>query len=124
FNEARPVLSQALKLDPKNTDIHLAIAYAKTFRSSDDPHLRAIEAIDLAGFAPAQRIPIHFALGKAYDDLERFDEAFAHFAAGNALRRNTTNGGELDNALIERTMALMGADMIKRRSGHGVMSAR
>ena len=33
------------------------------------------------------RFHIEFALGKAFHDLGRSDEAFAHYAAGNALRR-------------------------------------
>src|SRR3546814_3908922 len=32
------------------------------------------------------RLHLHFALGKAYDDAREYEPAFRHYAAGNAIR--------------------------------------
>ncbi len=39
-----------------------------------------------SGQPDEQRRVLHFTLGKLYDELGRFDEAFAHYEAGNGLR--------------------------------------
>ena len=45
-------------------------------------HLAALDAAPRSGLV---RESLHFALGKAFDDCGCYDEAFAHYAAGNAF---------------------------------------
>ena len=34
-----------------------------------------------------QKIPLHFSLGKAYEDKEQYEISFNHYIKGNKLRR-------------------------------------
>lgn len=66
----------------------LAIAGAKTF-TADDPDVTAMEALlPTLGRTPETRearSALQYALGKAYDDLDRVDEAFGAYAEGAAI---------------------------------------
>jgi hypothetical protein len=59
--------------------------------------MRKLES-ELASLPPPQRIYLHFALGKAYDDLGDAEAAFTHLNAGNTLKRRT-NGYDESKAL-------------------------
>jgi tetratricopeptide (TPR) repeat protein len=39
-----------------------------------------------ASLPTVQRCKLHFSLGKLYDSMERYDEAFSHYAQGNRLK--------------------------------------
>jgi hypothetical protein len=59
----------------------------KKFRPDDpqiDKMLRLLKTVPSNSYEAVQ---LHFALGKAYDDLGDQDEAFKHFEAGNRYRR-------------------------------------
>jgi hypothetical protein len=55
--------------------------------AENDPRLPALEALAREPLTDDQKTELHFALGKAYDDLGHYDAAFAQFEKGNALRR-------------------------------------
>jgi tetratricopeptide (TPR) repeat protein len=64
------------------------LAVLKTF-TSDDPDLTAMEQVLAAKCGELDRLRLHFALGKAYADAGAIERAFAHFAAGNRLKRRS-----------------------------------
>lgn len=88
--EALAAFDRAAALDRTSAAPLFGLSEVKTFREGDD-HLKRMEAMagDIARLAPQQRIYLHFALAKAYDDLGRTDEAFAELSAGNALKRQS-----------------------------------
>ncbi|MBI1212063.1 MAG: tetratricopeptide repeat protein [Alphaproteobacteria bacterium] len=125
FDEAMEAFSRALQLDPTLTDIYLDIAYARTFGSSDDPDLKAMEAVRQGDLHRDRRVYLHFALGKAYDDLARYDEAFENFAAGNRLARETIvydEARQLEH--FDRTREMLSSEFMKANSGVGNESQR
>ena len=64
------------------------LADAKKF-TADDPHLVAMERMSRDGpLSHTARIPLNFALAKAYDDIGRFDDAFRHLQEGNRQKRS------------------------------------
>ncbi|HZU38634.1 MAG TPA: sulfotransferase, partial [Gemmataceae bacterium] len=74
-------------------------------------------------------IQLHFTLGKLLDRLELWDEAFAHFSQGNALRRALfqKSGRAFDAAahaqLIDEMIALFTPAYFQRVQGFGISSA-
>jgi tetratricopeptide (TPR) repeat protein len=86
--EAREEFVRAIELDPREPAYYFNLADAKKF-AEGDAHLAAMEALarDTATLAPAGLMRLNFALGKAYDDLGRFADAFHCMNAGNALKR-------------------------------------
>jgi tetratricopeptide (TPR) repeat protein len=90
FDAALKAFERSLSLNPENCGAYIDIAEAKRFASAEDPHLVAMLALDknAATRAPAQQMMLHFALGKAFDDLNRPDEAFANFQKACAIKRS------------------------------------
>jgi tetratricopeptide (TPR) repeat protein len=85
---ARGHLAAALAADPEYGHAHFALA--SNFAEPDglDEQIKSAEAaLAKAGGKPVETAaaPLRFALGRLNDRAGRFDEAFAHFEAGNAL---------------------------------------
>ncbi len=120
FDEALAAFDRASARDPKLAAPLLGVAEAKTFRDGADAHLARMEALarDLAALPPEQRAYLHFALGKAYDDLGRTDEAFAQLSAGNALKRQSVGyNEEAALGLFERLKGAFDANVVQRPRG-------
>ena len=86
--EAARVAERAIRLAPRRTSYYLNLAEVRSF-TADDPYVKALEdlATDLEALPIADRVHLHFALAKAYDDMGRFDDAFAQLLAANGLKR-------------------------------------
>jgi tetratricopeptide (TPR) repeat protein len=77
---------RAIALRPALGEAWWSLANLKTvkFDKADIGAMKA--ALGSAGLGKDDRLHLEFALGKAMHDSGRFDEAFAHYARGNALR--------------------------------------
>jgi tetratricopeptide (TPR) repeat protein len=78
---------QAIALNPALGEAWWSLANLKTVRF-DDADVAAMEAaLQSPALGADDRFQLDFALGKALHDRGRVEDAFAHYAAGNALRR-------------------------------------
>ncbi len=95
FGEALAHFEQALDLDPDHAEAHYDRADLKTFRAGD-ADLAALEAVaaDPNRLPPGKMLYIHFALGKALEDVGEYGRAFEHWLQGNALKRREVNYDE------------------------------
>lgn len=87
LDEGIAAYRQAIALKPSLGEAWWSLANLKTVRFSDDDVQAMTAALAEPGLGDDDRFHIDFALGKALHDAGRFDEAFAHYSAGNALRR-------------------------------------
>lgn len=87
-DEAVGWFERALELNPANSSYYLQLIRSRS-APLDPRRLAALEALGAPGrgLTPAARIDLHFGLAKAYEDAERYDDAFAQLVAGNALKR-------------------------------------
>jgi tetratricopeptide (TPR) repeat protein len=86
-DEAQPWFEQAVKRDPKQTWAWLGMATNRKFKAGDEAVARRMSAaLERKDLTPPQRQPIHFALGKAYDDLGDYASAMRQFDDANAIR--------------------------------------
>src|SRR5262249_54529704 len=123
--EARSVLEKGLELQPARAVLHRALAEVKRF-SPGDPQVAVMEALarESASLPPSQRVELHFALGKAYGDIDQPERAFEHLAAGNDLKRR---GVAYDEAVtregFRRIEAAFTPELLRRKQGMGGPSA-
>jgi tetratricopeptide (TPR) repeat protein len=89
FEDAYRAYEQAIALAPRKAAILLNLADLKPFTATSDSRLLALEALAEPGTSldANDEIAMHFALGKAYADLDQHERAFRHFVTGNALKR-------------------------------------
>lgn len=84
---AEQAFRRALELAPGDAALHRNLAHAITYTEAE-PHLAQLrERLAAAGAETPEAAPLHFALFKALDDLDRRDEGFAHLARANRLAK-------------------------------------
>jgi tetratricopeptide (TPR) repeat protein len=105
FDEAVVCYEQALSLWPDHAEAHYNRANLKTFRAHD-ADLAALEAIaaDPNRLPAGKMVYIHFALGKALEDVGDYPRAFEQWILGNALKRREVN---FDEAAYQQTCQLV-----------------
>lgn len=109
---------QAIALNPALGEAWFSLANLKTvrFEAADIAAMQA--ALAHAALSDEDRFHLDFALGKAMHDAGETDTAFAHYAAGNALRRS---GQPYDRAVmtraVDRAIALFTRDAFAERAG-------
>jgi tetratricopeptide (TPR) repeat protein len=88
LSEGRAALEEAVRLAPSNAAYRRSLGETARFVAGDT-RLAAMElmARDSGSLSVDERIDLHFALGKAYEDLGRHAEAFWQWLDGNALKR-------------------------------------
>ena len=87
FDEASACYRRALEIDPDLTGAHQYLAMIGQ-RAGDEAQIERLEALLASPETPmSDRIVAGFGLGTLLDNAERYDEAFPHFAAANALVR-------------------------------------
>ena len=108
--EARPAFGEAW----------WSLANLKTFRFGQ-ADMEAMEKLLLSSqLSDDDRLHLHFALGKAREDMATYDAAFDHYAKGNAIRRKQTNySADETSAHVARCRALFTPAFLAARKGQG-----
>lgn len=111
---------KALTLSPTLGEAWWSLANLKTVRF-DDADIAAMEAAQAEpGIGDEDRFHLDFALGKAYEDRREADRAFAHYAAGNALRRTQlVYDADETGRFVDDCIALTTPEFFADRTGWG-----
>jgi tetratricopeptide (TPR) repeat protein len=119
LDEGERLLAEAHALAPANVGAAFQLILARRVKQ-DDEILVAVKAhaAKLDSLSVSERITVHYALGKAYDDLGDYDRAFPYFLEGARLKRSRY---EYDaQADATRTLAIadvVNAGFVKRLNG-------
>src|SRR3546814_18047419 len=66
------------------------------------------------------RLHLHFALGKAYDDAREYEPAFRHYAAGNAIRSDQLGYRAAETSkTVDAIIAACTPEFFSARAGTG-----
>ncbi|MFL6689367.1 MAG: tetratricopeptide repeat-containing sulfotransferase family protein [Alphaproteobacteria bacterium] len=86
-NDCIAAYRKAIELEPRLGEAWWGLANLKTFRfnASDVQTMR--NDLSRADLTDGNRVFLHFALGKALEDLKVYDESFQQYRSGNALVR-------------------------------------
>jgi tetratricopeptide (TPR) repeat protein len=118
--EAETAFARAVAIAPRYGAAWHALVQCRTQTEADRPRAERLRAAIADATAPEQRVLLNFALGKLWDDLGAFAEAYATFDAANGLRAANTPldraaGGRLTAAIV----SLFSAAMFARASAPG-----
>ncbi|MCA3574195.1 MAG: tetratricopeptide repeat protein [Aestuariivirga sp.] len=88
LDDAKAQFEKTLELAPTAYGVYANLADLQKF-TPDNPYLLAMERIMAEAADPAsdRYMPMHFALGKAYDDTGQYARAFQHYKTGTAQKR-------------------------------------
>ncbi|MFL5239856.1 MAG: sulfotransferase [Rhizomicrobium sp.] len=111
---------QAITRDPGFGRAWWALATRNTFHFTDADIAEMEKQIARTELAPENRVPLFFALGKAYADRGSYTKSFAAYARGNAQHRFRIqhNPGVL-TAYVGRCKALFTNEFFRARKGAG-----
>jgi Tfp pilus assembly protein PilF len=104
--EAQRALARALEIAPEHPQAHWLLATSR--RATDAGHLAELERLLARPDPPARSLAfLAYAAGKEYEDLERWQDAFAAFERGARARRSIIDYDEAADAAtfdaLERT---------------------
>lgn len=98
-NDSVAAYRKAVELNPSYGEAWWSLADLKTSRIGEVDMATMRAQLDRKSLSDDDRIGIHFSLGKALSDAERYEESFGQYAAGNSLKHKTlrTNASAISN---------------------------
>ena len=124
IDAATELLERALKVDADNLGARFHLVQARKV-SAGEANLAALESCleKVEKYSADKRISLHYALGKAYDDLKEWDRAFPHFMEGARLKRSTLSYDPMhDSWRGKRIAEILDAGAMQRLHGSGESS--
>ena len=109
---------RATELEPTLGDAWWSLANLKTVKFDETDLATMKRALAKPDLADEDHFHLDFALGKAMHDLERTDEAFAHYSKANALRLKSQpyRPGEITNS-VDKSVAAFTPETFAERPG-------
>jgi tetratricopeptide (TPR) repeat protein len=118
--DAISAYEQSIKAAPSLGEAWWSLANLKTFRFRTEQVDAMRSELGRADLARDDCYHLHFALGKALEDVGEYARSFEHYREGNRLRRMEVRYDPDENhAAMKRTKAVFTAELIKSRSGQG-----
>ena len=97
-----------------------SLANLKTVKFSDADIGKMLAQLESDDLKFMDRVYINFTLGKAFEDSEKFDQAFAHYAAGNkAKKAQSRYSAEQMTEEFEQQKQLFTDQFVSDRKGSG-----
>jgi tetratricopeptide (TPR) repeat protein len=125
FNDAMDAIERALKFAPRRVRSYYHLTLFKRMMPGD-PRFQAMEELarDMPSLAEHEQIDLHFALGKAFADVEDHERSFQHLLNGSALKRKQTIYDETTTLeILERMRAVFTSERVQANEHRGDPSA-
>ncbi len=126
FAEAEELLRRAIALDADAPEAWAQLAGLRRMTAADQEWLAQAERI-VAQPLPARReVPLRFALGKYYDDVKDFRQAFAHYQRANELSKAYTPryDRQRQSRIVDQVISCYDREWISRTQTSHSASAR
>jgi tetratricopeptide (TPR) repeat protein len=122
FAEARALLQTATELDPERVGAWYNLAVLTRITQADRPLVETLEdMLARPGRSDFDRLMLHYALGKAHDDLGEPEAAIGHFDQANALERPRLNfDREALSAAVDRAIETFTPERLGRAASGAV----
>jgi tetratricopeptide (TPR) repeat protein len=121
FNEASDAIEKAIEIAPLSARFYHSLTESKRLARSDS-HFRAMEKLaqNMPLLDANEQIYLHFALAKAYADIDDHERSFQWLLDGNALKRKQLAYDEPATLeVLERTRAAFTSELMHRNHGAG-----
>jgi len=123
-DESVAAYRRAIAMQPTLGEAYWSLANLKTFRFSDADILALRRALDRADLSAEDRLHFEFSLAKALEDAGTYEESFAHYIEGNAIRKRLRPYDAAENKrYVDRCKVDYTAEFFDRRRSMGAASA-
>ena len=125
FDQAKALLTKAIEIDPQNLAARFHLIQNERVVQGDG-NIEALESM-LAQKNTSEtdkKVSLHYALGKAHDDLKQYDQAFPHFLEGARLKRGQMRySSDADTLQTQRIMDWYSPERLASLSNGGFADA-
>ena len=93
INEAKKCILKVLKIQPKNTLVHKFLSGITNYKqevSNFDDMKNIYDSEDFEKYSPEQKMNM-FALGKAFEEKENFQDSFKFLKKANLISKSASN---------------------------------
>ncbi len=92
FAEAKKYLTEAIKLNPNFSFAHKELSRITKYKKEDQHMIQLKNLYDKSDLEDnINKMNLAYALGKANEDIENFDESFSYYKAANVINRTIVN---------------------------------
>ena len=124
FEEASQIFKDTLAIYPAHTLLYNEIVACGKFTKDDVPLIGAMkELLQVSTLPPEDYVRLHYALGKAYDDLREYGDAMTHFHEANRIAYGLPLGVFRDrkthSALIDHMIATYTEEFMAELKSYG-----
>jgi tetratricopeptide (TPR) repeat protein len=126
IEDAHKAVLKAVELNPKFLSAYATLNDLHTFTEGDPLLVQMQEMIAEAELPDTERyLPLHFALGKALEDVKQYEQALSHYLIGTKLKRGTLDYNETDSeAFFNGIKAAFPKEIFENRPFEGNPSDR
>jgi tetratricopeptide (TPR) repeat protein len=125
FSEAEALFLKALAINPELPDALAGQVRCRRMSLGDDAWLAATQRALQKGQASRHQINLRFALGKYFDDVQDYAQAFVNYRAANELNRRMVHYDRAhQSGLVDQLIHDYSAAWFARRNGAGSKSER
>jgi tetratricopeptide (TPR) repeat protein len=111
---------RAIDLVPTLGEVWWSLANLKTVKFTTGDVAAMEAALAAPRLSDEDRFHLDFALGKALEDLRAYEGSFAHYSAGNALRRAELDyDADAKTKLVDRSIEIVTPAFFAERAGQG-----
>jgi tetratricopeptide (TPR) repeat protein len=121
FQDAATAFDLGIALNRWQIAAYYELVNVKKLTEADRPLTAQLEQmLTEHGLADEGQADLHFALGKAYDDLGEYERAIGHFDDANRLKHRTASYAEAEHAtVVDRIIASFTDEFFSRNAGLG-----
>lgn len=121
FAEAEQLFRRAIAINPDFAFAFSSIATHRKMTGGDSEWLKGAESLIAKALPLDHEISLRYALGKYFDDVGRYDEAFGHYRQANELTKRL--GSKYDPSILTRRVdeiiASFDDEFLRRRRAQG-----
>jgi len=120
ITEAKEKFRKVISLNPSFAYAHRHLSVITKYTKNDSHIEEMKKAFEDKKIQDTQKMHLSFALGKAFEDLQEYENAFEYFTIGNKLRRAKFNYN-INNDVIffESLKKIFNKDLLKKFESHG-----
>jgi len=117
---------RVLAISPDDAQTHWMLARLQRYQSTAHPDFAHVQRLlERPSASDDDRSYLHFALGKMYEDCAHYDEAFAHYTAGNRIEgRKHPYRPQAYQQRVDRLREVFSADVLANLAAAGNPSTR
>jgi tetratricopeptide (TPR) repeat protein len=126
FELAEELFKRVMKLEPNSAEAWAAVANLRKMRADDAAWLTEAQRIVDRDLPPRQESLLRYAIGKYFDDIHDYPQAFTNYQRANELSKQCTakHDRRLVTQAVNRTIGHYGTEGPSQAPGNATGSAR